>query len=802
MFHQKSIKGTFLVTFMLILAACDNLSFTISNPSSIIFNSQASTSLTNSTNTISDSLIENSLESTNFKAVTSVEELTSIRTNLSGNFRLYNDIDLEGIEWIPIGTEATPFSGILDGQGFTISNLKITETQVYIGLFGYNQGTIKNLKLEKVDINVTGEILNNIYVGALVGFNNTNSKMENIITNSGTLKVKKRGLNKGYIGGIIGYQLDNINLVGLINKVTVTGQDMDGTGGIVGFAENKLTILLASNEGLIQGTNELGMGFSGNYIGGLVGVADSLDINLSNNKNTVSGKAFLGGLVGGANYTTIIDSYNEGLVLGSENTGGFIGFGKSEVLISDSRNEYLVQGWKMVGGFIGNSKHSIIQNSKNLGSIWGSQKAGGLVGYSDQANIFNSINVGDVDGGEWTGGLIGSGGFDIKKSTNYGEVRGGSIVGGLVGFGQGSIVDSFNHSFIYGSGTIGGLVGWNRGDSIYSNTKNEGLVSGASIIGGLIGKFDEGKLTISNCSNNGHVIGKQNDVGGLVGYIGATTTILYSWNNGNIIGNSFVGGLIGSGSSIYVYHSLNFANVTSLSESLNIGGIIGTLPNIYDFEQTFYSGNITSNGVVVDGVAFGTKVTDPSTLNLAFFTTTLDWDTEIWDFTGLDIANGVYPTLKNMPKISEFNGFGYVIKSNQKEGSSATILSSYKSGDVEIPQTIDGFIVNEIGSYSFANSKISSVIIPAGVIKIGGGAFAWNQLTELVIPLGVNLIGNYAFAWNQLTTVRLSGSVDYIGSFAFFSDLSLIIYVPATANPEDWNWDWSSSGNEVNIIRY
>jgi hypothetical protein len=71
--------------------------------------------------------------------------------------------------------------------------------------------------------------------------------------------------------------------------------------------------------------------------------------------------------------------------------------------------------------------------------------------------------------------------------------------------------------------------------------------------------------------------------------------------------------------------------------------------------QTFYSGKIidASSNNEIEGLEVGTKVTDFSTFNLAFFTTTLGWNTEIWDFTGLDIANGVYPTLKNMPVVED-----------------------------------------------------------------------------------------------------------------------------------------------------
>jgi hypothetical protein len=31
----------------------------------------------------------------------------------------------------------------------------------------------------------------------------------------------------------------------------------------------------------------------------------------------------------------------------------------------------------------------------------------------------------------------------------------------------------------------------------------------------------------------------------------------------------------------------------------------------------------------------------------------LELDTDIWDFTDLDIVNGVYPTLKNMPGVED-----------------------------------------------------------------------------------------------------------------------------------------------------
>ena len=53
------------------------------------------------------------------------QDLDNIRNNLSGSFKLMNDIDLStfnGGEWVPIGYLLNPFTGIFDGQGYLIYN--------------------------------------------------------------------------------------------------------------------------------------------------------------------------------------------------------------------------------------------------------------------------------------------------------------------------------------------------------------------------------------------------------------------------------------------------------------------------------------------------------------------------------------------------------------------------------------------------------------------------------------------------------------------------------------------------------
>jgi hypothetical protein len=335
-------------------------------------------------------------ETANFIPITTAQELSNIRNNLTATYRLMNDIDLESAEWQPIGTASTPFSGTFIGNQFTISNLTITQTQTYVGLFANNSGTIKNLKLGNVQINVTGSISSFIYAGSLVA-NNTGT-IENIETISGSLFIRARGGNNGHVGGIIGFHNRETTLDKLTNAVIITGQSGTTTAGLIGISNSTITIT----------------------------------------------------------------------------------------------------------------------NSLNSGSVSGTSNVGGLIGY------------------------------------------------------------------------------------------------------------------------------------------GSTTTITNSLNSGSVSGNYYVGGLIGSGENqLFVYYSVNFGDVVVTNSTTEIGGIAGRIPATNDVEEAYHFGSITSNSVEVSGTNYGTKVTDVSTFNLAFFTTTLGWSSEVWDFTGLDIANGVYPKLKNMPTIEE-----------------------------------------------------------------------------------------------------------------------------------------------------
>lgn len=85
------------------------------------------------------------------------------------------NIDMVGVNFMPIGTEQNPFKGVYDGNNFVISNLTINlASQTNVGLFGFVDGaTIKNLTV------VSGNVSGFANVGAIAGYAN-NTKFENI----------------------------------------------------------------------------------------------------------------------------------------------------------------------------------------------------------------------------------------------------------------------------------------------------------------------------------------------------------------------------------------------------------------------------------------------------------------------------------------------------------------------------------------------------------------------------------------------------------------------------------------------
>lgn len=229
-------------------------------------------------------------------------------------FRMTDDLDLNNINWTPIGNvdyvnsslSGYYFAGVFDGWYHNIDHLKIQTSDNLTGLFaglggewsgilGNNDfGQIKHLSVTNGDITSTG-------FGA---------------------------------GGIVGAIADNAmvyqcNFSGTIN--ISNSDDFCGAGGIVGAAGENSVIEACSFSGNITATNNGGLMAAGGA-GGIVGLAiDNVSIKYCYNTGTITASALFmsvaAGIVGATlqeNNVEVNSCYNVG-TLNAATKGGIFG---------------------------------------------------------------------------------------------------------------------------------------------------------------------------------------------------------------------------------------------------------------------------------------------------------------------------------------------------------------------------------------------------------------------------------------------------------------------------------------------
>lgn len=106
---------------------------------------------------------------------------------------------------------------------------------------------------------------------------------------------------------------------------------------------------------------------------------------------------------------------------------------------------------------------------------------------------------------------------------------------------------------------------------------------------------------------------------------------------------------------------------------------------------------------------------------------------------------------------------------------------------VVIPDTIDGKVVEQIASYTFANeSTVKAVVIPETVTALNE-VFINNVCVEVVVAKGVTKVEYAAFCnCAVLNCIVLSDSLTTIGDSAFAACAELIeLHIPATMTEMD-----------------
>ncbi len=501
--------------------------------------------------------------------ITNPHQLQLAALNPFATYTLANNLDLSAVTqpsdvwnpatgFNPIGSFYYGFYGSFDGQDHTIANLTSLHPNTNtVGLFGSNNGVIKNVNLTNVDV------LGYAEVGAVAGYSPSSSSLSNVSV-SGTIE----GVQE--VGAIAGAgELGSTSKFSSSSPPTLTLTNGSASATVIGLTPPN---------------------YHASDVGGLVGYGLVTQSRFSGSVQALDGAVALGGLVGygAASYSTVSGSVTVGanafavggaVGLSSAGSSG-ISLGQLGIIqnVTSSATVTTAVNGVRVGGLIGDLEPVPTTALSSNGAV--------QVAYLTQ--VINSSASGAVTVGAQStdvGGLIGlvqvsppvepaggtSPGYDpivVQSVSATGAVSaagGSSNLGGLIGLQGPNTLTEFAYaggavSDGAGSQNTGGLIGElaagtyvfgfsRREEALYSvapagvtNSYSTGAITGDVNVGGLVGQVtdtvitaqsdngpfpfsSQGEVTVSYAS--GKVTGNTNP-GGLVGYGGATAPALES----------------------------------------------------------------------------------------------------------------------------------------------------------------------------------------------------------------------------------------------------------------------------------
>lgn len=174
-------------------------------------------------------------------------------------YRLEDNIDLVGGEFIPIGTNAKPFDGYFDGNGYTISNLKVSASTIeamgetnnkLAGLFGKitSNATVKNFTLKNVSIDAGAT-----YAGSVVAY--SEGTIDKVTITQDTLNKTTNTISASYaVGGVAGVSFGLVDNCKVVNQtINLNSSSVRFAGGIVGIngQENSSSKAIIKNSSVV-----------------------------------------------------------------------------------------------------------------------------------------------------------------------------------------------------------------------------------------------------------------------------------------------------------------------------------------------------------------------------------------------------------------------------------------------------------------------------------------------------------------------------------------------------------------------
>ncbi len=541
----------------------------------------------------------------------------------------------------------------------------------------------------------------------------------------------------------------------LSNDIDLKGIEWKDPGDFYGYLDGQgYTIKNMAYAGTVENA-----GFNWGLFNNASGVIKNLTLNgrliITVNKNdNESYTSYIGGLCAqGSNLTidNVINNVNLTVTnnCNSISIGGLVGDVSGMLEISNSKNFGNIavesSGYAHVGGIVGGAYCRVdLNDCYNTGTVTASSEAsdshgdaGGLVGCTSDCftNIYNSYNGGNVTAIDSAGGLVGTAGstVNIVGCYNEGSVHARDNAGGIIGYSQSilTITNCYNNANITSDSAAGGLVGCANGDNTTIElSHNDGTVTvittnGYAVAAGLIARIGTSSLIIADSYNTGTITSKLSSLtssantivaAGLVGscsYGDYVSTIVNSYNTGEILSDDIAGGLVGYGGKVEINNSRNLGNVKTGGRS---GGLVGYGSTVI-ITNSYNNGDVATtsdtNFVYAGGlVCYGHNITVERSFNEGIINVTTK--------DGTACAGGIVASGSNTQIISSYNlgtvtiavyrvvnagGLIGIISGN------SDIKNSFNSGTVEVSikdsgnTNIGGIIglVND-GVLSIANS--------------------------------------------------------------------------------------------------
>jgi len=696
-------------------------------------------------------------------------------------FKLTDNIDLSKVEnWTPIGNYAIIFGGTFDGDGHTISNLKITGNEAHRGLFGCNIGTIKNVSLVNADIS-SGKW----DVGGIVG---TNWRTIENCAVEGTISGNYN------VGGLVGYNYGTVN----DNFAAVTVGGNSKVGALVGNNNggNVNGNAFCSDAPEKTGATKyyalnLPAGVTANYTG---------DNNL---KKTIGDKICY---KSGATFNLTLDKTNADLVANYAKVSGF-------------KNASLIEG---------TNTYSFTLDENGTGiQIDGVDWIKGLSYVKDSTGYVNYYKLSTsadwqllcdfVNGtGKWAGNPHDCAGTTFEFTRDI-STRGtlNNFAGTIDGNGYkltnnaGTTFKTLNNATIsnleiggsYLSVNAAGLATETTGNTtltnitVSANLKN--VSTDYSMFGGLVGK-NSGTLTIADSKFSGYIeSGNASQVGGFVGDNAGTLTItngIFIPTGLDIKGNAVDCATFANGDNVTINGSTYYATPLGTEQGERIfsgldlpegitANYTGGTRLTFD-GKTYYKKGTTFElvGEVADGYKLvagaGSNLTrnDDGTYNFEFNDSPQVSLVNASEIDGLTLENGYYliSSVENLITLRDYVNSGYDCKGLKFRQTTDLDLSG-ESNWTPIGNSRNCFT----GTFDGQGYKISNLTITRN--NNNCGLFGCNSGTIKNVSLvnaninGNNWVGGLV-GQNKLGTIdncAVSGNISgysYVGGLVGYND--------------------------------